>query len=116
MRRSVIDEVLRKQQGDGGWTIESLGEWRPHPQAPVSTGSNSYATGFVAFVLQKAGIPRTHRALVAALGWLRSHQDRQAGYWAADSMNKPYEADSMPVRFMRDAATAFATLALLESR
>ncbi len=31
-------------------------------------------------------------------------------------MNKPYEADSMPVRFMRDAATAFATLALLESR
>lgn len=116
MRRSIIDEALRKQQEDGGWTIESLGPWRPHAQAPPSKGSNSYATGFVAFVLQKAGVARSHPALIAALGWLKSHQDRQAGYWAADSMNKKYEADSMPVRFMRDAATAFATLALLEAR
>jgi hypothetical protein len=42
-----------------------------------------------------------------------SHQDRESGYWAADSMNKQYEADSMPSRFMQDAATAFAALGLL---
>jgi hypothetical protein len=29
-------------------------------------------------------------------------------------MNKHYEPDSMPARFMRDAATGFAALALLD--
>jgi hypothetical protein len=29
-------------------------------------------------------------------------------------MNKKYEHGSMPVRFMRDAATSFASLALLQ--
>jgi squalene-hopene/tetraprenyl-beta-curcumene cyclase len=116
MRRSIIDEVLEKQQADGGWTLESLGPWKPHAQAPPRAGSNSYATGFAAFILQTAGVAPSHPGMVRALGWLRSHQDRQSGHWAADSMNKQYEPDSIPVRFMRDAATAFATLALLEGR
>jgi hypothetical protein len=30
-------------------------------------------------------------------------------------MNKKYEAGSMPLLFMRDAATAFAALALLDA-
>jgi len=116
MRRPIIEEVLRKQQDDGGWTIESLGPWKAHPQAPPATGSNSYATAFTAFVLQKAVVPRPDPAVTRALNWLRSRQDRQSGYWAADSMNRRYEPDSMPLRFMQDAATAYATLALLESR
>jgi len=116
LRRPIIDEILGKQQADGGWTIESLGPWEPHPQAPLSVGSNSYATGFVAFVLQQAGVARSHPGLRGALRWLASHQDRQSGCWPADSMNKRYEIDAMPVRFMQDAATAFATLGLLEAR
>ena len=32
MRRPLIDEVLRKQQADGGWTLESLGAFKPHPK------------------------------------------------------------------------------------
>jgi squalene-hopene/tetraprenyl-beta-curcumene cyclase len=113
MRQSLIDEILRKQQADGGWTIESLGPWRPRPEAPVQAGSNSYATGYVAFVLQQAGVGSSHEGLVRALDWLKGHQDRQFGFWAADSLNKRYEPDSMQVRFMQDAATAFASLALL---
>lgn len=116
MRRPIVDEVLRKQQADGGWTIESLGPWGPHPKAPPSTGSNSYATGFATFVLQQAGVAHSHPAVVRALDWLRSRQDRQFGYWAAASMNKQYEPDSIPARFLQDAATAFATLALLDTR
>jgi len=112
-RRPLLDEILGKQQADGGWTLESLGSWKPHAQAPAATGSNSYATGFVAFALEQAGLARSHPALTRALDWLRSHQNRQFGYWTADSMNKPYEADSMPVRFMQDAATSFAVMALL---
>jgi hypothetical protein len=49
-----------------------------------------------------------------ALAWLRSHQDA-SGKWPAESMNHPHEAGSMPVLFMTDAATGYATLALLGS-
>ena len=116
MRRPLLDEILRKQQADGGWTLESLGSWSPHPKAPPTSGSNCYATGFVAFVLEQAGLARSHPDLMRALNWLRSHHNRQFGYWTADSMNKPYEADSMPLRFMQDAATSFAAMALLDAK
>jgi hypothetical protein len=50
-----------------------------------------------------------------ALNWLKLHQDREGGFWASASMNKEYPADSMMVKFMQDAATGFAALALLEA-
>jgi squalene-hopene/tetraprenyl-beta-curcumene cyclase len=114
-RQPLIDEIWKAQQPDGGWTIESLGPWMAHPDATASEGSNGYATGFVAYVLQKAGVPRSHPSLVRALAWLKSHQDRESGAWPAKSMNKQYPPDSMPVRFLQDAATAFAALALVEA-
>ena len=116
MRKSLIEEVAEKQQPDGGWTIESLGPWKLHAEAPPSIGSNSYATGFVAFALQKGGVARSNPTLVKALTWLRSHQDRESGSWPAESMNKQYPPGSMQARFMQDAASEFATLALLEAR
>lgn len=112
-RKTIVQETLRRQQPDGGWTLESLGAWSKHPNAPPSEGSNAYATAVAAFTLRQAGAGKdgVHRAL----DWLRAHQDPQAGYWDAPSMNKKYEADSMPLHFMRDAATAFASLALADS-
>jgi hypothetical protein len=47
--------------------------------------------------------------------WLKSHQDRQSGAWPAVSMNKRYPDGSMQERFLRDAATAFAAMALAEA-
>ncbi len=115
-RRSVIEETRAKQQADGGWTMESLGPWKEHPKAPPAPpGSSSYATAFVACALQTTGVKPSDPGLAKALNWLRSHQDRQNGYWDAVSMNKTFEADSMPVQFMRDAATGYAALALLEA-
>ncbi|MBI3667348.1 MAG: hypothetical protein HY236_14170 [Acidobacteria bacterium] len=113
MRRVIIDEVWQRQQPDGGWNLESLGPWKKRAQASPSPGSNSYGTAFTAFVLQTAGVVRSDSRLIRALDWLKSHQDHQFGYWAAESMNKRYETGSMPSLFMRDAATAFATFALL---
>ncbi|MBZ5592187.1 MAG: hypothetical protein LAP39_08120 [Acidobacteriia bacterium] len=113
-RNSVLDEVWRKQQADGGWALESLGPWRKHPEAPPAMGSNSYATGLVAFTLQQAGVRRSDSRLSRALAWLQAHQDAQSGYWTADSLNKRYDAGSMPALFMRDAATGFASLALVD--
>jgi hypothetical protein len=69
----------------------------------------------VAFVLGRGAVPASGPGLKRALEWLRAHQDRQAGFWEAISMNKRFEPGSMQVRFMRDAATAFAALALAEA-
>lgn len=109
-RQSLIDEILRKQQPDGAWSIESLGPWPKHPVAPVSDGDNAYATAFTAYVLQRAGV-----AAPGALEWLAAHQNHETGAWPAVSMNKHYPAGSMEEKFLQDAATAFAALALIES-
>jgi hypothetical protein len=114
-RQAILEEVWRKQQKDGGWSIQALGPFKEHSAAPLSTGGSGYATGLITFVLEQSGASRSDSRLIQALDWLKSHQDRESGYWAADSMNKRYEADSMQVRFMRDAATGFATLALIEA-
>jgi hypothetical protein len=114
-RKALIDEAFSKQQADGGWTIESLGPWALHPDAPPSHGSNGFATAFATYVLGQAGVATSHPGMSRALAWLKSHQDQQSGAWHADSMNKRYPADSMQVQFMQDAATAFASLALLEA-
>jgi hypothetical protein len=114
-KRAIVDEVLKKQQRDGGWSLDALGPWSEHPSAPASldrAGSNSYATAFTAYVLReaRAGGARTD----AALAWLRSHQDRTTGAWPAASMNKTYPPGSMEEKFLQDAATGFAAAVLSE--
>ena len=113
-RQSIIDETLQKQQRDGSWTIAALGPWKDRPTAPPANGASAYATAVAAFALEQAGVPRSDPKLKKALDWLRLKQDPQFGYWAADSMNKRREPGSMPEGFMRDAATAFAVLALID--
>jgi squalene-hopene/tetraprenyl-beta-curcumene cyclase len=115
LRQSIVTDALSKQQSDGGWTIESLGPWMAHADAPPSSGTNAYATAFTAFALLRGGVTATDPRLAKALTWLQSHQDPSTGAWAAVSMNKRYPEGSMESRFMQDAATAFASLALLEA-
>jgi squalene-hopene/tetraprenyl-beta-curcumene cyclase len=112
-RRLLVAETFEKQQADGGWTLESLGPWMPHPEVPAASGSNAYATSYTAFVLTQAGIRSSHPGLARALAWLKAHQDPKTGAWSAVSMNKRRPPDSMEGLFMQDAATAFASLALL---
>ena len=109
-----MSEVFAKQQPDGGWTLESLGPWTAHPDAPPAAGSDAYATAFTTFVLSQAGVSSSHAAMSRALAWLRSHQDPATGAWPAVSMNKKRPAGSMEALFMQDAATAFAAIALVE--
>jgi squalene-hopene/tetraprenyl-beta-curcumene cyclase len=111
-RKSLIQELLSRQEPDGGWTMASLGPWKQHPQAPTAGGSNSYATAFSTFLMLKAGV--FNPAIARSLDWLRTHQDSR-GYWEATSMNKHFEPGSMQDQFMRDAATGFAAMALLEA-
>jgi squalene-hopene/tetraprenyl-beta-curcumene cyclase len=110
-KRALVEEVFKSQQPDGGWSIESLGPWK---RASRSSGSDAYATGFATYLLLNDH-NRHEKRLDGALNWLKSHQNREHGFWAATSMNKDYPADSMMAKFMQDAATGFAALALLEA-
>ncbi len=110
-KQSLIDEVWKKQLPDGGWSVESLGPWK---RASRSSGSDAYATGFAAYVLL-IDHNGAHKGMLEALKWLKLHQNSEYGYWISSSMNKEYRADSMMVKFMQDAATGFAALALLEA-
>jgi len=114
-RAAILEEARGKQETDGGWSLETLGAFKPHAKAPPAQGSNAYATAWTAFVMERAGVKGTDRNLARALGWLKSHQDAESGYWDASSMNKRYEAGSMQIQFMRDAATGYAAAALAEA-
>lgn len=112
-KQAILEEVWKKQQADGGWTLESLGQWKKREKAPPTSGSNGYATAVVAFAVEQAGVGHSDAGLSRTLAWLKAHQDPQSGRWAADSMNHPHESGSMPALFMSDAATGYATAALL---
>jgi squalene-hopene/tetraprenyl-beta-curcumene cyclase len=112
-RRALVEEVWKKQQADGSWTIESLGPFPAHPKAPHTEGGSAYATAFTAYVMQQAGGDSSNPKLARALAWLRTRQNPECGCWESVSMNEKYEPDSIPVKFMSDAATSYAVLVLL---
>ena len=89
--------------------------WKKRDQAPPASGSNSYATAVVAYAVEQVGAGHSEAALARGLAWLKTHQDPASGRWSADSMNHPHDAGTMPALFMSDAATGYATAALLAS-
>jgi squalene-hopene/tetraprenyl-beta-curcumene cyclase len=112
-RQALITEALAKQQADGGFSLSSfVGNWKRHDDTPLETRSDGYATGVVAYVLQEAGVARTEPHMQLALAWLNQHQEKTDGRWLAYSLNKQRVLDSDVGRFMSDAATAYAVLAL----
>ena len=84
-KQALIAETFSKQQADGGWT------------------------------LQHAGVTPTNAGFGKAIAWLRAHQDAATGARPAVSMNKQYPDGSMMSLFMQDAATAFASIVLVEA-
>ena len=112
-QKSIIDEALSKQQADGGFSLSSfVGAWKRRDATPLETKSDGYATGVVVFVLQQTGIRRDQPQLNRALNWLMLNQDKTEGRWLAYSLNKQRDLSSDAGRFMSDAATAYAVLAL----
>lgn len=112
-KKSIIDEALSKQQSDGGFGLYSfVGGWKRSDNTPLETKSDGYATGVITFALQQAGVPRSHPQMKRALAWLTRNQDKTEGRWLAYSLNKRRDLSSDIGRFMSDAATAYAVLAL----
>lgn len=113
-KQAILDELWRKQQADGGWTVESFGQWKKREAAAPAAGSNSYLTALAAFAIQQAAVPPSQPGLSKALAWLKAHQDPKGGSWTADSMNHRHSTyGAMAEKFMSDAVTGYATAALL---
>jgi squalene-hopene/tetraprenyl-beta-curcumene cyclase len=117
-QRAIIKEVLGKQQADGGWSLSSLvAGWKRSDGTPQEVKSDGYATGLITFALQQVGIPRESAQQKQGLAWLADNQSKTEGSWLAYSLNKDEKHHLTPstARFMSDAATAYAVLALTEA-
>ena len=113
--KAIIDDLLEKQQPDGGWSLSSLsGDWKRADGTTQETTSDGYATGLITFVLQQSGISAENAKLQRGLAWLKANQDKTQGSWPAYSLNKNKEnhISRETALFMNDAATSYAVLSL----
>jgi squalene-hopene/tetraprenyl-beta-curcumene cyclase len=115
-RQSIVDAANAKQQDDGGWTTATLGSWKRVDSTALDTASDGYATGLVTLALQQAGVAATDARVSRGLAWLAAHQDATSGMWWTASLNKQRDPASDAGKFMSDAATAYAVLALTQGR
>lgn len=122
-QQQAIDELLKLQEADGGWSLPKLGkktsgnaEWTSHGAFPKNTVSDGYATGLSVLSLRSVGKGETRISLAADKGvrWLAAQQ--KEGTWGIHYVNKPRDPETNVGKFMRDSATAFAILALTESK
>jgi squalene-hopene/tetraprenyl-beta-curcumene cyclase len=110
-QKKIIDELLEKQQDDGGWNLPSLGKYIRGDGTAQETASDGYATGLVLHILQTAGVPKDNPNVAKGLKWLITNQEK-TGEWRGVSVNKKRDPASHVGKFMSDAATGYAVLAL----
>jgi squalene-hopene/tetraprenyl-beta-curcumene cyclase len=110
-RQSIVDALFAAQRSDGGWATASLGPWKRRDATPLDSASDGYATALALIALERGGISREEQHVRAGITWLTQHQDA-SGMWKAASLNKARDPATDIGKFMSDAATAYAIIAL----
>ena len=122
-RTALLEAIRKHQQADGGWSLATLDprsqlentEWKrlkdqlAEMTAPVM--SDGYATAVVVMALEASGSGNQDGLVKRGLDWLEQHQGND-GAWRAYSINEKRDPESDTGRFMSDAATAYAVMAL----
>jgi hypothetical protein len=111
-RRDLIASLLRLQHADGGWSASDLGDWERRDKTPLEYRPDGYATGLIVLVLEESSTPQADAPIARGRSWLIANQDKTTGAWTAWSLNKNRDLDSPIGKFMSDAATSYAVLAL----
>jgi squalene-hopene/tetraprenyl-beta-curcumene cyclase len=122
-RTDLIAKVSQLQRADGGWSLPSLDTQTEakkfafdlFKRANNVDGSDGIATGLVVLALEKAGVSPSDPTMRRGLAWLEAHQ-YEGGNWWASSMNGFRNPTTDLGRFMSDAATGYAVLALEQAR
>lgn len=125
--KKIIKELLNAQEADGGWSLPKLGKpgvWTSQGAYPDGAISDGYATGLIILALKRAAQPAsgvshdpdtgafTRSARQRGIAWLETNQ--KDGTWPVHYLNKKRDPNTDTGKFMRDAATSFAILALTE--
>jgi hypothetical protein len=117
----LVGEIADLQLSDGGWTLSSLDEQsRKHAlvdkwkRLSHTENGDGCATGLAVLAMEKAGTKQDPEALQRGVEWLKRHQAKDGSWWAT-SLNSKRDANSDIGRFMSDAATGYAALALEEA-
>jgi len=121
-RGKLLDELYARQRAEGGWSLTDLGTWERVDHTPLETRPDGYATGLTLLVLEETAAINAHvktraqKPMAMAVAWLEANQDKTTGAWPAWSLNKNRDLRSNVGKFMSDAATSYAVLALEEKR
>ena len=114
-RSHLVQQINQLQHADGGWCLADLGPWGDRAdKSPVEKRSDGYATALITLVREEGGVEPGDGHVAHGVKWLLDNQNRTTGAWTAWSLNKSRDPESMPGKFMSDAATAYAVLALEE--
>ena len=113
-RSALVAKLVRLQRADGGWSLADLGTWVRRDNTPLETRPDGYATGLVLLVLEENRVENA--SVKNGVNWLKANQDKVTGAWPAWSLNKNRDTTSDVGKFMSDAATSYAVLALEAQR
>jgi hypothetical protein len=116
-RAKLILQLVTLQRADGGWSLSDLGTWERMDNSPLETRPDGYATGLAVLVLEQCAdnppnLGGAERFIARGRHWLIANQDKTTGAWTAWSLNKNRDPNSNVGKFMSDAATSYAVLAL----
>ncbi len=112
-KSTLVKHLAKVQNDDGSWSLIGVaGTWKRRDSTDIETTGDGYATGLVTYALLRTGTPADSQPVAKAVEWLAANQSSTDGRWPSYSLNKKRDLNSDVGRFMADAATGYAVLAL----